>query len=94
MNAIHARYLSNPQKQMLKAIAIAAILIVFIFVLPTLEIAAFSPPLDEAGNIVRGQLAVTDISQKLELNIFKAANEWTLKTSIHDSLLEGWEVKR
>jgi glutaminase len=39
-----------------------------------MAIAAFSPPLDAAGNSVRGQLAITDISQKLELNIFKVTN--------------------
>jgi amino acid transporter len=46
MNAIHARYLSNPQKQMPKAIAIAAVLIVFIFVPPTLAIAFVVPAND------------------------------------------------
>jgi glutaminase len=35
-----------------------------------LAIAAFSPPLDEAGNSVRGQLAVSAISQHLGLNVF------------------------
>ncbi|WP_088888887.1 glutaminase A [Leptolyngbya ohadii] len=35
-----------------------------------LAIAAFSPPLDEAGNSVRGQLAAEYISQQLKLNIF------------------------
>ncbi|MFM7448702.1 MAG: amino acid permease [Leptolyngbyaceae cyanobacterium] len=43
MNAIHARSLSNPQKQMPKAIAIAAILIVFIFIPPTLAISFVVP---------------------------------------------------
>ena len=43
MNAIHARSLSNPQKQMPKAIALAAILIVFIFIPPTLAISLVVP---------------------------------------------------
>lgn len=33
-------------------------------------IAAFSPPLDEAGNSVRGQVAITEIAQRLNVNIF------------------------
>lgn len=37
-----------------------------------MAIAAFSPPLDEAGNSVRGQLAVESISQQLGLNLFHA----------------------
>jgi glutaminase len=36
-----------------------------------LAIGAFSPPLDEAGNSVRGQLAARYISKQLGLNIFK-----------------------
>jgi glutaminase len=36
-----------------------------------LAIAAFSPPLDKAGNSVRGQQAIASISQQLGLNIFK-----------------------
>lgn len=35
-----------------------------------MAIGAFSPPLDEAGNSVRGQLAVEYISKKLGLNLF------------------------
>lgn len=35
-----------------------------------MAIGAFSPPLDEAGNSVRGQLAVEYISRQLSLNIF------------------------
>jgi glutaminase len=33
-------------------------------------IAAFSPPLDEAGNSVRGQVAVAEVAQRLNVNIF------------------------
>lgn len=33
-------------------------------------IAAFSPPLDEAGNSVRGQVAITEIAKQLNVNIF------------------------
>lgn len=33
-------------------------------------IAAFSPPLDEAGNSVRGQVAVAEAAQRLNVNIF------------------------
>lgn len=33
-------------------------------------IAAFSPPLDEAGNSVRGQVAITEIARQLNVNIF------------------------
>lgn len=33
-------------------------------------IAAFSPPLDEAGNSVRGQAAITEIASHLGVNIF------------------------
>ncbi len=36
-------------------------------------IAAFSPPLDEAGNSVRAQLAIREIMHELELNIFAAS---------------------
>lgn len=43
MNAIHARSLSNPQRQMPKAIALAAILIVFIFIPPTIAISLVVP---------------------------------------------------
>lgn len=43
MNAIHARSLANPQKQMPRAIAIAAILIVLIFIPPTLAISFVVP---------------------------------------------------
>lgn len=35
-----------------------------------LAIAAFSPPLDEAGNSVRGQAAIAKIAQYLDVNIF------------------------
>lgn len=34
-------------------------------------IAAFSPPLDAAGNSVRGQAAITEIARCLDVNIFK-----------------------
>lgn len=33
-------------------------------------IAAFSPPLDEAGNSVRGQVAITEIAKQLNVSIF------------------------
>ncbi|WP_088888888.1 APC family permease [Leptolyngbya ohadii] len=46
MNAIHARSLSNPQKQMPKAIALAALLTVLIFVPPTLAISFVVPSTD------------------------------------------------
>jgi glutaminase len=36
-----------------------------------LAIAAFSPPLDAAGNSVRGQLAVADVARELGLNLFR-----------------------
>ncbi len=36
-------------------------------------IAAFSPPLDEAGNSVKAQLAIRSIMQELGLNIFAAS---------------------
>jgi glutaminase len=36
-----------------------------------MAIATFSPPLDDAGNSVRGQLAIASISQQLGLNIFQ-----------------------
>lgn len=36
-------------------------------------IAAFSPPLDEAGNSVKAQLAIRQIMHELELNIFAAS---------------------
>lgn len=39
-----------------------------------LAIAAFSPPLDEAGNSVRGQAAVATIAQTLGCNLFAAQN--------------------
>ena len=35
-----------------------------------LAIAAFSPPLDEAGNSVRGQVMVASVARKLGLNLF------------------------
>ncbi|OGB89711.1 hypothetical protein A2625_06280 [candidate division WOR-1 bacterium RIFCSPHIGHO2_01_FULL_53_15] len=35
-------------------------------------IAAFSPPLDAAGNSVRAQKAVRHISEKLDLNLFSS----------------------
>lgn len=35
-----------------------------------MAIAVFSPPLDEAGNSVRGQQVVKDLSRSLKLNIF------------------------
>ena len=35
-------------------------------------IAAFSPPLDEAGNSVRGQKAIEYISETLRANLFSA----------------------
>lgn len=35
-------------------------------------IAAFSPPLDEAGNSVRGQKAIEYISETLRTNLFSA----------------------
>ncbi len=37
-----------------------------------LAIAAFSPPLDKAGNSVRGQAAITQIANRLELGLFDA----------------------
>ena len=36
-------------------------------------IAAFSPPLDEAGNSVRAQLAIKHIANKLNINIYNQA---------------------
>ncbi len=36
-----------------------------------MAIAAFSPPLDEAGNSVRGQMMIRTIADKLDLNIYK-----------------------
>ena len=35
-----------------------------------LAIAAFSPPLDKAGNSVRAQAAIAQISRTLELGLF------------------------
>lgn len=35
-----------------------------------MAIATFAPPLDQAGNSVRGQLAIATISQQLDLNLF------------------------
>lgn len=46
MNAIHARSLTNPQRQMPKAIALAVLLIVLIFVPPTLAISFVVPSTD------------------------------------------------
>lgn len=37
----------------------------------TMGIATFAPPLDDAGNSVRGQMAIAEISRQLGLNIFK-----------------------
>ncbi|MEN5279189.1 glutaminase A [Brucella sp. TWI432] len=37
-----------------------------------LAVAAFSPPLDEAGNSVRAQMAISEIERQLGGNIFKA----------------------
>lgn len=36
-------------------------------------LAAFSPPLDEAGNSVRGQLMIKDVANKMGWNIFNAS---------------------
>jgi glutaminase len=38
-----------------------------------LAIAAFSPPLDQAGNSVRGQAAVAAVASRLGLNVFRSA---------------------
>jgi glutaminase len=35
-----------------------------------LAIAAFSPPLDQAGNSVRAQAAIAQIAQTLEMGLF------------------------
>lgn len=40
-----------------------------------LAIAGFAPPLDEAGNSVRGLAAVTSIANALRLNLFQASSE-------------------
>lgn len=37
----------------------------------TLAIAGFAPPLDEAGNSVRGLAGVADVAKTLGLNVFK-----------------------
>jgi glutaminase len=34
-------------------------------------IAVFSPPLDKAGNSVKAQMVIKDLSEKLNLNVFK-----------------------
>ena len=36
-----------------------------------LAIAAFSPPLDSAGNSVRGLVGVTEVAKRLQLNLFR-----------------------
>jgi glutaminase len=35
-----------------------------------LAIAAFSPPLDGAGNNVRGQLAIAEVAKELQLSLY------------------------
>jgi glutaminase len=37
-------------------------------------IAVFSPPLDEAGNSVRGQEVIQYVANKLDLNLFSPAS--------------------
>ena len=40
-------------------------------------LASFSPPLDEAGNSVRGQLSARFLSERLGLNLFASRPEGT-----------------
>lgn len=43
---------------------------IFAVVPGQMGIAAFSPPLDDAGNSVRAQAAIAHIAERLQLNIF------------------------
>jgi glutamate:GABA antiporter len=72
MNAIHARSLSNPQKQMPKAIALAALLIVLIFVPPTLAI-SFVVPADSTSLTAGVMQAYSDFFQRFNMT-------WAIKT--------------
>jgi amino acid transporter len=66
MNAIHARSLSNPQKQMPKAIIVAAILIVVIFIPPTLAI-SFVVPSDSTSLTAGVMQAYTDFFTRFNI---------------------------
>lgn len=46
MNAIHARLLANPQKDLLKALALAVLMVLFVLIPPTLSIALVVPAND------------------------------------------------
>jgi amino acid transporter len=67
MNAIHARSLSDPQRQMPKAILIAAILIVVIFVPPTLAI-SFVVPADSTSLTAGVMQAYAEFFQVFDLD--------------------------
>lgn len=66
MNAIHARSLRNPQKEMPKAIGIAAILIVLIFIPPTLAI-SFVVPSDSTSLTAGVMQAYTDFFTRFNI---------------------------
>ncbi|HEY9598990.1 MAG TPA: amino acid permease [Cyanophyceae cyanobacterium] len=66
MNAIHARFLTNPQKQMPKAIALAALLIVFIFIPPTLAI-SFVVPADSTSLTAGVMQAYSDFFTRVNI---------------------------
>lgn len=72
MNAIHARSLSNPQKQMPRAIALAALLIVLIFVPPTLAI-SFVVPSDSTSLTAGVMQAYSDFFDRFNMT-------WAIKT--------------
>lgn len=71
MNAIHARSLPRPQAQMPKAIAVAALLIVFIFVPPTLAI-SFVVPSDSTSLTAGVMQAYTDFFTRFNI-------DWAIK---------------
>ncbi|GAA5524970.1 glutamate/gamma-aminobutyrate antiporter [Microbulbifer aestuariivivens] len=71
MNAIHARSLSNPQGQMPKAIALAAILIALIFIPPTLAI-SFVVPADSTSLTAGVMQAYTDFFTRFHI-------DWAIK---------------
>jgi glutamate:GABA antiporter len=71
MNAIHARSLSDPQKQMPKAILIAALLVVLIFVPPTLAI-SFVVPADSTSLTAGVMQAYADFFHRFHM-------DWAIK---------------
>ncbi|MGL5111623.1 MAG: APC family permease [Flavobacterium sp.] len=71
MNAIHASSLANPQKQMPKAILIAAVLIVVIFVPPTLAI-SFVVPADSTSLTAGVMQAYADFFHQFHM-------DWAIK---------------